>query len=342
MSDNWISGFTKESFKAYASTMSAFAGVRPFVYADGRVRGMRGIDGWTGAGLRFTLWPDRALDIGPVWFKDKPVSWIYPALGAPNHYEAVEDGWLRTFGGGLMVTCGLTHFGASDHYKGINNSLHGRVGHLPAENCRIWQEWREEDYVLIVEGEIHQSVLFGENLVLRRRIETALGSQTLTVKDSVRNEGSREIPHALLYHCNLGFPLVSPTSGLIFDDKNVEPRDKAARMGLENFASFETPQPGYAEQVFFHVPKISPDGFSTVSLFNPDLNFGIRLDWLAESMPILTQWKMMGQGEYVCGLEPATHAMGPRKDLAKKGLPRPLAPGEQVDYELRLTIIDNI
>jgi hypothetical protein len=52
--------------------------------------------------------------------------------------------------------------------------------HIPAENMHIWQEWRCEDYVLIVEGEVRQSVLFGENLLLQRRIETSLGSRTLT------------------------------------------------------------------------------------------------------------------------------------------------------------------
>jgi len=60
------------------------------------------------------------------------------------------------------------------------------------------------------------------------------------------------------------------------------------------FARFETLEPGYAELVFFHVPKISPDGFTTVTRLNPGLNFGIRVDWLAESISILAHWKIMG------------------------------------------------
>jgi len=55
MSEYWKFGFTKDSFKACESTMSAFAGQRPFVYSDGRVRGMRDIDSGTGSGLLFTL-----------------------------------------------------------------------------------------------------------------------------------------------------------------------------------------------------------------------------------------------------------------------------------------------
>ena len=342
MPELWKQEFDRKTLQSFASTLSAIAGLRPFLYEDGRLRGMRGIDGWTGSGLRFTLWPDRALDIGPAWFNDKPVSWQHPGLGTPAHFEPTGLGWLHTFGGGLLTTCGLIHIGAPDTYQGQHFGLHGRIAHLPAENLRIWQEWRDEDYVLVVEGEIRQSVLFGENLLLKRRYETALGRKVLTLKDAVINEGSQPTPHSLLYHCNIGFPIVSPDSHLIVEDERIEPRTAAAAAGIENHARFDQPQPGYEEQVFFHYPRVDPDGYAQAKLINPNLQFGIQLRWLAESMPVLTQWKMMGSGEYVCGLEPATHAMAPWEELEEKGLPRTLAPCEEVQYELSLKIIENI
>ncbi len=338
----WGHTYSKEHLLAHTSDMSALAGLRPFTYEDGRIRGMRGIEGWTGSGLRFTLWPDRALDIGPTWFNDKPVAWVHPGLGAPDQYEPQGLGWLRTFGGGLLTSCGLTYFGAPDEYEGLAYGLHGRVAHLPAENVRTWQEWRDEDYMLIVEGEVRQVVLFGENLLLKRRIETVLGSRTLTVKDTVTNEGSQPTPHGLLYHCNFGFPIVSADSRLFINDIRVDPRTPEAEAGLDHHTEFETPIPGYPEQVFFHTPVVDDSGFAAASLFNPELNFGIRLKWLAKTMPVLTQWKMMGEREYVCGLEPGTYAMAPMADLARQGLPRKLAAGESVDYELQLSVIENI
>jgi hypothetical protein len=46
---------------------------------------------------------------------------------------------------------------------------------------------------------------------------------------------------------------------------------------------------------------------------------------------------MMGPGEYVCGLEPATHEMTPtRRELRERGLPRELAPGDSVDLQLEI------
>ena len=338
----WNKHYSKSELAAFTSTLSSIGGLRPFVHDHGKVKGMRGIDVFTGGGLRFTIWPDRGLDIGSAWFNDKPVSWNHPALGSPAQYESSGLGWLRTFGGGLLTTCGLLHIGAPDEYKGKAHGLHGRIAHIPAENLRMWQEWRGEDYVLIVEGEIRQTVLFGENLLLKRHIESALGSQQLTLKDTIVNEGSQPTPHSLLYHCNIGFPIVSPASHLIVEDEKIEPRTPVAAAGLADHALFEAPKAGYEEQVFFHYPKVSPDGFASAAIFNPDLRFGIQLHWTAESLPVLTQWKMMGKGEYVCGLEPGTHAMASWEDLAEKGLPRVLAPGEESQNQINLKIIENI
>lgn len=342
MSIFWQKAFAKDTLARYLSTTAAATGLRPFVYDAGRVRGMRGIDGWTGSGLHFTLWPDRALDIGPVWFKGIPIAWQHPGLGAPQFYEPSGLGWLRTFGGGLLTTCGLDHIGVPDEYQGQSFGLHGRIAHTPAENLRVWQEWQGETYVLAVEGEVRQAVLFGENLVLHRRIETQLGSQSLRISDRVVNEGHQPTSLNLLYHCNLGFPLVSPSSRLIIEDEKIEPRTGVARKGLLDHARFQEPETGYEEQVFFHYPRVDPEGYAEVKLVNPELQLGIHLRWLAGPMPVLTQWKMMGKGEYACGLEPATHALASREVLSKQGLPHRLAPGMQVQYELTLEIIEYI
>ena len=339
MMKSWLNHTSKDDLKEYTSDLSQVAGLRPFVYADGRLRGMRGIDGWTGSGLRFTLWPDRALDIGPVWFGDKPVAWLHPAAASPQYFEPAGLGWLRTYGGGLLTTCGLVHIGAPDEYQGQAFGLHGRIAHTPAENLRLWQEWQGENYLLAVEGEVRQTVLFGEVLTLYRRIETNLGSRELRIVDRVVNEGHRPQPHSLLYHCNFGFPIVSPNSRLVIDDVKVEPRTPAAEAGLLDHTRFQEPEPGYEEQVFFHTPKKEKDGTATAALFNPELKFGVRLNWSVGTLPILTQWKMMGAGEYVCGLEPATHAMAPWETLAERNLPRVLRPGEAIWHELNLNII---
>lgn len=171
----WLNPDLSNHWKEFFSSMTPLCGLRPFIYQEGKPRGMRGVDGWTGSGLRFTLWPDRALDVGPVWFQETPIAWSFPAVGGPAQYEPQGAGWLRIFSDELLTTCGLTHYGTPDELNGQHFGLHGRIAHIPAENLRLWQEWRDDDYYLIVEGEMRHAVLFGENLHMHRSVETHLG-----------------------------------------------------------------------------------------------------------------------------------------------------------------------
>jgi hypothetical protein len=46
---------------------------------------------------------------------------------------------------------------------------------------------------------------------------------------------------------------------------------------------------------------------------------------------------MTGEGEYVCGLEPSTHAMAPtRREQRESGSLRELTPGESVSFQLEI------
>jgi hypothetical protein len=181
-------------------------------------------------------------------------------------------------------------------------------------------------------------VLFGENLLLTRRITTRLGATSFRVEDCVRNDGFRATPHMLLYHCNFGFPVVSPESELIVDDEAVRPRDAAAERGLAAHARFEPPAPDFAEQVFFHHPRADEAGYVMASIINRSLEFGAFVRYRAAELPALAQWKMMGAGDYVCALEPATNHETPRAKLREQGRLKMLAPGEQVNYVLELGV----
>jgi hypothetical protein len=328
--------FRKEELRTLVGDVSQLAGIRPVELADGRVRGMRAADVYTGSGFRFQVLVDRGLDLGAAEHAGRPLAFVHPALGAPALHERQGLGWLRTFGGGLVTTCGLDHFGPPDP-EGEGYGLHGRASHLPAEGLRVRQEWRGEDYVLEIEGETRQSRLFGENLRLERRISTRLGATSLLLEDRVTNEGFRPAPLAVLYHCNFGFPVVSPDSEVLVHDRSVRPRDEAARAGLDDRLRFGPPQPGFAEQVFFHEPLPDREGRACAGVVNRALGFGAFLRWRAAELPVLAHWKMTGEGEYVCGLEPSTHAMTPtRREQRESGAMRELGPGESVSFQLEI------
>ena len=328
--------YDKDTLRRLIGSEGQVAGIRLLGLADGRVRGMRAAEVFTGTGFRFTVLVDRGLDIGAAEHAGRPLAWLHPALASPAHYEPSGIGWLRSFGGGLVTTCGLTHYGPPDP-EGEGFGLHGRASHLPAANLRVRQEWRGDDYVLEIEGETRQSRLFGENLRLERRISTRLGASSLVIEDRVTNDGFRPSPVAVLYHCNLGFPVVSPDSELVVRDRELKPRDEVARAGIADASRFGPPQAGFAEQVFYHFPETAADGTAAAAIVNRALGFGAYLRWRAAELPVLAHWKMTGAGEYVCGLEPSMHEMRPtRRELREDGLLRELAPGASLSFRVEL------
>src|SRR3982751_6531409 len=95
-----------------AGMLSQFAGVRLMTLEDGVERGIRMLEFHTGAGLRFTVLVDRAMDIGDCEYKGQSIGWNSPAgFRHPGLHEYEGEGglaWARSFSG-LLLTCGLDH-----------------------------------------------------------------------------------------------------------------------------------------------------------------------------------------------------------------------------------------
>lgn len=312
------------------------AGVELAVLSEGRARGLRVANVHTGSGFRFQIRLDRGMDIGAAEHSGRAIAWLFPALATPAYHEREGYGWARTWGGGLLTTCGLTHFGQPEQDGAETLGLHGRIAHLPAEQVQVSQAWQGDEYGLAVTGQMRQVGMGAENLLLTRRITTRLGANSLTIEDTVRNDGFRPAPHMILYHCNFGFPVVSPDSELLIDDEDVWPRDEAAARGLDGHRRFEPPQDAYPEEVFFHKPRVDGQGFCQATIVNNALGWGGYVRWRAAELPCLGQWKQLTAGEYVCALEPANYWETPRHRLRAEGRLRFLAPGEEVHYHLEL------
>jgi len=321
--------------------MDQLAGIRLLEAGDGRARGTRVLDVWTGTGLCFQVSADRALDISACNFLGMPVSWRSPVGDVhPAYYESQGLGWLRSFPGGLLTTCGLDQFGGPSQDGVTELGLHGRVSNLPASQVNYRTFWDVDNYKLEITGEIRQAVLFGENLVLRRRISTALGSNLIRIEDIVTNEGFESVPHMLLYHFNLGFPLISEHTRLHLRAEETLPSDAAAQSGLKEWDCFQLPTPGYQEQVFIHRPVADQQGRANIEIVNPQLGFGVRWSYATANLPYLMEWKMMGEGSYVVGVEPANcNGLGGRGATRQQGDLLLLESGESRDYQIDVEVI---
>ncbi|MBE7051102.1 MAG: DUF4432 family protein [Ruminococcaceae bacterium] len=277
----------REELLKVIGSVEQIGGVRDFVFNDGRAKGVRAIEINTGK-ICFTLLPDRGLDIANASFMGTNVSWISKTgITDPRFYEKADNGFLRGFFGGLVTTCGLKNIGGGVGEYG----LHDRVSNTPAEKVSVFADWVGDDYCMEVSAHIRQCKVFGENIVIKRTIKTKLFSNSFTLTDTIVNEGHSDEDFAIAYHCNFGYPLVREGAKII----NV-PEDIAAISG---------PIHGKEEECI-GVPQ-SGDR-PTVGIENGEMGAYITYD--KQTMPSFLVWKMLGESEYVVGLEPRTTNFG--------------------------------
>ncbi len=187
---------------------------------------------------------------------------------------------------------------------------------------------------------MRQARVYGENLRLKRRITAELGGMRIAVRDVVENLGRVESPLMMIYHINLGFPLLDESSELLTGPHPVEPRNADAVPGLPEWMRFQKPTAGYAEQVFYHDLPADENGWAQARLVNRAHKLGVRVRYHKAALPNLIQWKMMGQGSYALGLEPANCRLGGRGEDRARGSLQVLQPGEQREFQVEIEVIE--
>jgi hypothetical protein len=324
---------------SYVGNIAQLGGSRHYELTDGWARNLRAIDIDSGSGLKYTILPDRGMDISLASYKGTNLVFLNcQGETHPSYFEPENLGWLHTFTAGLLTTCGLTHTGPPAKDGGENFGLHGRYSTIPAKQVADLSEWVDNQYHIKVKGIIEEGVIFGNKLRLVREISTILGQNKISISDTITNFGNKPSPYAILYHMNFGYPFLDENAELILDSYKTEPRDAEAEPGLKDFHRFIKPQAGYKEQVFFHHMKGNESGDTKATLINKKLGISAKLTFNIKSLPILTEWKMMGIGEYVVGLEPCNIPGISRNRLKEENLLPYLHPGETVKNNLELEI----
>jgi hypothetical protein len=332
--------WTREALLKHAGSVRQIGGAQPVVLDDGPERGVRAIDVRTGSGFRFTVLPDRGMDVWQAEHNGRSLCWHSPTGPiAPAFFEPGGLGWLRGFQGGLLVTCGLTYCGGPNKDQGQELGLHGRASYLPAYEVGVSEGWEGDEYRIEIRGKIREASVFGEHLALSRRIRTALGENRFTLEDEVENLGHEPSPLMVLYHVNGGFPVLDETSELLSASIEARPADAEAEKEKDSFNRFLPPTAGFAERCYFHTLKAGRDGRTAVALVNRARGLGYALRYPVAQMPCFTEWKMMGQGIYVCGTEPGNVNPAPRERLRREGALPFLKPGEKRRFELEFSAL---
>ncbi len=329
-----------------AGSINQFAGVKRYELSEGRSKGVEAAEVRTGTGFMFRVLPGRGMDISQAEFRGAPLAWLSQAgEAAPEYFEPEGLGWLRTFFGGLLTTCGLGNIGRPSEDGDEKLGLHGRISNIRAENVSAAGRWEGDDYLMQVSGRVVEARVFGENVSLTRTISAKLGSSGLRIHDRIENEGFRTEPHMILYHVNAGFPVVDEGSELLSAPLAVTPRGEAAFREAELYAEFSAPVKDYSERVYYHDIAAAGDDMTAVAVVNRNFNggegLGLCLRYNKKELPYFFEWKMTGEGTYAVGIEPANALGEGRAAEREDGRLQFLEPGEKREYNLEIGVLES-
>lgn len=300
--------------------------------ADGPASGCRALDLRVAAGIDLRILPDRGFDVGQAWFRGIPLAWI-SAIGESAPLRAPSGmRWLEAFGGGLVTTCGLRNVGSPSEGHG----LHGRFSHLAASDVAVVRDIEAGEVVLTARGTIDE-IDAGAHLRVERTIRTQTSRGLVELTDETTNLGRGPEPAPILYHVNIGAPVLDEGALLEIDSVEVLPRDADAWRGVESWMAPGPPHAGAVEMVFEH--RVRPDvtGWARAAVVNRAIGLEVALGWRLAELPRLHQWLHRGRAMYVVGLEPANCSVLGRKEDREAGTLPVLQPGERRTTEISIS-----
>jgi hypothetical protein len=317
--------------------MEAVAGINRYRADDGPACGMRIAEVYTGAGLRYSILPDRGMDIGMASFRGVPVAFMSKGgIMRTDYALACPKGFPQYFSAGLLTTCGLENVGEPCETKGKLLRMHGSRTFLSAYDVCSSADFEGDRYLIRVRGKMRCASLFGENILLTREFISEAESGEIEIHDTIENQGSTSYAYMLMYHVNFGFPLVSPDSYTSTSHTKVFFLETTSTPEPALYQRFSSPRETFSELTFeMHKPR---EKQVWARLENPHIGLQAVLRYDAEALPCFTEWINLAEQDYVLGLEPGTHyPTGRNKAEAAGGLVS-LLPGERREYSLRIDL----
>ena len=310
----------------YIGHPAQISGVEELILAKGKGKGMTLLQVRNGLGLEITLLADRAMDIARVTFKGNNLGYFSPCgYVAPGFYDNRGTGFLKSFTAGFMTTCGLTAVGSPCTDNGEELPLHGTIANTPCENY----SYEATESEITVKAQVRDAAIFAHQLILEREYRISKTENKVLLCDKIKNIGSAEAPLEVLYHCNIGYPLLSENTVLDIPASVTEPRNDHAKKGRSDCLKMEKPQRGYEEMCYYHTLSQGK-----VSAYSPDIKKRVTISFDTAELPCFVEWKMMGEQDYVLGLEPGNCLPDGRDVMRQKGMLEFLKPDEEKRHHI--------
>ena len=324
----------------YVGSIQQVAYVRRMECLEGRAAGMCTTQVKNGD-ISFLVMEDKGLDIATLEYRGINLNFLSkPGLIGRNSFDTHGLEALRSIMGGLFFTCGLENICAPYQKDNKEYPMHGRIRTTPAEHVCTDAFWHDGAYIMQISGEVREAELFGENMVLRRKISTIYGKNEINIQDEVENQSYREEPMMLMYHCNFGYPFLTESCRLILPSKKVTPREEWSGKHLDNWDKMDAPKDQQEEYVYIHDLAADEEGHTFAAIVNDTLGFGVKIDFNKKQLPYFMEWKSVASGDYTIGLEPSNSSVYGRKYHEDQNSLHTLMPGEKEVITWKFSVIN--
>lgn len=331
----------KQTCMALCGSHEQLFAIRPYTYTAGGAKGLDVLEVKNGP-LCFTLMPGKCLDIAEMSYKGINIGYLAKTglqgpLSISNRWNDADKGHM----GGLMFTAGPENIGPACTIDERDYPGHGSFRFESANLLRYDIISREDETVLTAGAQMRYSRSFGENIRLDRMISSVVGTSTLVIQDTITNDGFLPTSMLMLYHCNFGYPLLAPNAKLYMDEIPT-PRDQQAEFGLHRWSEYGEAVPGKPEEVFCYESRHQV-GMDCATIWNADVQLGVRVQFSVDTLPYLYIWKTEASGDYALGLEPANASILGRRYYEDNAQAMPnLQAGESKQMTIKLDIIDKM
>ena len=295
------------------SNMAQISYVRRYLLTDGKEAGVKVVELNNGI-IRLMLNESKALDLMQLWHEGCNISFV-----TKNGFSTDSGNFLSRFEGGMIYTCGLDSVGGREGFE-----LHGSLHNHPAKIVRA--ECDKEGNITVV-GVIEVTALFGAKLILTRTVHLAASSSEVEISDSLYNGAFTAQDYCLLYHINVGYPMLDEGVKVKIDAEKIEGRNAVAKSRLASRDVMSGDIPCDEESCYF-IKTAAP----VAEVINEKLGKVFRLEYSKDTLPCFVQWNSFASGDYALGLEPATTELDDRFKYTSLGA------GKSVEFKLKLSV----
>lgn len=127
---------------------------------------------------------------------------------------------------------------------------------------------------------------------------------------------------------------------VVIPSRKATPRDETTAADTTPWNEIQAPEANRPESVYLHELAADDHGRSFAAVVNRKLGLGVVIDFDASLFPYFMEWKSMGAGDYVVGLEPSNSSVQGRGWHEQRGDLHTLAPQGTERKSLTFTVIE--